>query len=122
MTLPNHRDKRLAELAALSDGWLDGHGLAIEPGCLDRAREFLVAAEHLGTGQLSIFPTEDGGVLIENFGSEHIVSFEFDRSGIIDILVADTEAFLTSRETLLETTVDTAIEAVEALAAVLAPG
>ncbi|WP_162802111.1 hypothetical protein [Ornithinimicrobium murale] len=113
MTLPIQSQERLAELAALEDGWLDGSGLAVAADCLDRAAKFMATDGHLRPEQYSIFPTEDGGVLLEHFGEELCISIEFYRSGNIDVWAADSAAFLKRKETLLEVTVDTVTDAAE---------
>ena len=120
MALPEAREACLAELAALEDGWLDGDSLTLPPEVIDRAREFMVAGEHLGTDRYAIFPTEDGGVLMKSFDADALsVSVEITRLGAIDVWAADSKAFLVTKEALLDRNVGTVAEAVEALAAVI---
>lgn len=52
---------RWEELAALKDGWLDGSGLAITSRALTEAKKV-----YSDKGQLRIYPTAQGGVLLEN--------------------------------------------------------
>lgn len=60
-------DARLDELAALSDGWLDGEGLALTPHAIATARAVLgrLAAEHPDVPRPRVYPTPDGEVSAE---------------------------------------------------------
>jgi hypothetical protein len=58
------RSDRLADLAAIKDGWLDGEGKAITKNALAKAEELL--NPHL-------FPTPEGGVSIETIDYDIIV-------------------------------------------------
>jgi hypothetical protein len=57
--------KRLNELAALQDGWLDGDAVSVEPAAVNAARHTLVGLVNLGVPEPRIFATPDGGVQAE---------------------------------------------------------
>lgn len=58
-------DRRLAALAELPDGWLDGSGTQIPRGTLIRLGELLKAAEGEGLPRPYLYPTPEGQVQAE---------------------------------------------------------
>lgn len=79
---------RLAELAALEPGWLDGHGEQISGtviGIATRLADAIPAALH----PLSIFPTEVGGVEIEWRDPTGTHSFTVNADGTLFLLSDD---------------------------------
>lgn len=76
-------DARLAELAALPAGWLDGAGVTPSPAALASARSVALAYQSLGhTPRLWALP-DAGGVIIED--DEGTV--EVNQAGAVDLVV-----------------------------------
>lgn len=56
---------RLTEFASLRSGWDEGGGSQISSVALDASQKFLQSVEAAGVESPGVFPTPDGGVLIE---------------------------------------------------------
>jgi hypothetical protein len=68
---------RLIELAQLPTGWGDGDdGVAIEVAALEAAGSILAAISEFNLPQPGVFPTEEGGVLVEWATTEQVRSIE----------------------------------------------
>jgi hypothetical protein len=57
--------RRLDELAALRDGWLDGSGRSPAIGVIDALREIAGELSVPDTAPLRLYPTPEGGVRLE---------------------------------------------------------
>jgi len=70
---------RLEELSKLSDGWLDGEGIAIAEPALVNARRLLVKRKNL-CGVFRLYPNDSGNILIEfeNSGWGYTIEFRAD--------------------------------------------
>lgn len=71
-------DKRLAALADLEEGWLDGQGSGIEPQTLAGLAALLREAEALGLPRPYLYPTPEGAVQAEWSFPDAEVSARFD--------------------------------------------
>ncbi|WGD37564.1 hypothetical protein [Lysinibacter sp. HNR] len=72
---------RLSELAALKSRW-DGNAAAqISSAALETARIFLQSTEKMKIKHPGVFPTEEGGVLIEWADSSSVHSIEVFNGG-----------------------------------------
>jgi hypothetical protein len=71
-------DKRLATLAELGDGWLDGSGLAVAEHTLARLAALLKEAEGQGLSRPYLYPTPEGTVQAEWSFPDAEVSALFD--------------------------------------------
>lgn len=69
--------KRLALLAELRDGWLDGHGLALDEAKLGRLADLLTAVVDEGVPRPYLYPLPEGAVLAEWSFADAEVSAEF---------------------------------------------
>lgn len=69
---------RMAQLAALEQGWLDGYGEPIEPGCITAATELIEAAMAAGMPRPVIAPLESGGVTFEWLPAGRLLSVEVE--------------------------------------------
>jgi hypothetical protein len=58
-------DDRLAEIAALPAGWLDGDGEAVTREAIEGARQAVRMLALAGMPKPRLFPTPDGGVSVE---------------------------------------------------------
>lgn len=90
-------DARLDELAALSDGWLDGEGIALTPHAIATARAVLgrLASEHPDAPRPRVFPTPDGEVSAEWVLGRVSADVRFPAAGLAldaDALHVDTGA------------------------------
>ena len=68
--LSSHHEERLAYLAGIEDGWLDGHGRAVTAAALAAGRAFIAAAPFADGAALSCFPGEDGEIVFEDSSSD----------------------------------------------------
>lgn len=71
-------DRRLAELADLGDGWLDGSGVAIASTTRARLASFLKEAEREGLSRPYLYPTPEGAIQAEWSYPDAEVSALFD--------------------------------------------
>lgn len=58
-------DSRLKELISLSEGWLDGDGLSVQPGAVKVADLLRVVLENTNTEVPYLYPTPEGGLQAE---------------------------------------------------------
>ncbi len=63
-------DSRLKELILLSEGWLDGDGLSVQPAAAKVADMLRVVLENTDTEAPYLYPTPEGGLQAEWFVSE----------------------------------------------------
>lgn len=84
-------DSRLAELANLSNGWMNGEGVAPRESAVSRARRLLFSASEFAMPRPQLFPTLDGGVQAEwtNGTIEMSVVFEPD-SPVLEAIAVNT--------------------------------
>ncbi|UEM08307.1 hypothetical protein J4G43_026205 [Bradyrhizobium barranii subsp. barranii] len=75
---------RLAELRALSDGWHDGVGRRIADDAVELANRFLGKRPTLSK-RYHIYPTEEGGILIEFEANSWDISVEFLPGGGMEL-------------------------------------
>ncbi|MBC7631724.1 hypothetical protein [Aeromicrobium sp.] len=68
--------RRLIELATLQAGWSEGTGEAIAFAALDAVREILRQLEVTVDNYPGIFPSENGGVLVEWASIQRVISVE----------------------------------------------
>lgn len=78
--------ERLADLAGLQDGWLDGEGKAITPVAIARARRVL---RWMPRGY--VYPTPEGGVQWEYDMDNWAATLEFDEKGRIQFSLIEIE-------------------------------
>ncbi|WP_294394656.1 hypothetical protein [uncultured Sphingomonas sp.] len=76
--------ERLEELGRLKQGWLDGHGAAIDETALRSAHQFITARVVLA-GAMRIYPNEGAGVLIELEAGGWDMSLEFAANGSVEL-------------------------------------
>jgi hypothetical protein len=76
--------ERLSELATIKDGWHNGTGVAIVQIAVEHATDFL-EARPAHAKAYRIYPTEDGGVLIEFAMRGWDYSVEFCRDGAVEM-------------------------------------
>lgn len=67
---------RLSEFASLPPGWEDGGGEQITSIALDASQMLLRAVDHAQIERPGVFPTEEGGVLVEWAGPARVRSVE----------------------------------------------
>ena len=67
--------ERLESFRDIEAGWLDGHGSAVSPQAVDKARMFLEILSKAGPP--ASFPMEDGGVSLEWVLGTRIISLDF---------------------------------------------
>ncbi len=77
-------DQRLSELAALPPNWNDEDAPVISPLALNLARQLLSLRPQL-TGVSDLFPSPDGGVLIEYVRGSWDLSVEISPTGTLEI-------------------------------------
>ncbi|MCA3247878.1 MAG: hypothetical protein ING29_15500 [Azospirillum sp.] len=75
---------RLSELGSIKDGWHNGAGVAVVQIAVDNAAGFLEARPGHAKAY-RIYPTEDGGVLIEFEARGWDYSVEFCRDGFVEM-------------------------------------
>jgi len=75
---------RIAELSALSDGWHDGAGRRIADDAVELANRFLSKRPTLSK-QYHIYPTEEGGILVEFEANLWDISVEFLPEGGVEL-------------------------------------
>lgn len=80
---------RLDELTALSDGWLDGAGIAPAAAQLDRLAEYFDAHFAADLQLPHIYPTAEGGIQAEWSTGDWEVTLEVD----LDLLAAEYQAY-----------------------------
>lgn len=76
---------RLAEFASLLPGWSDGEGEQISSTALDAAQVLLREAFGLYEEPPGVFPTEDGGVLVEWADRDSVLSAEITDEGAFEL-------------------------------------
>lgn len=73
---------RLLHLASLEDGWLDGDGRRIDPEAVSKAELLLdrifPKGDNYSTRKPGIFPMESGGIVLEWYINDSLVSVEID--------------------------------------------
>jgi len=90
----NLTDPALVALAALASGWgEDGDGKSIEFIAIDAANALLGAIDEAGSLRPGVFPTEEGGVLLEWSSAEEVRSVEITPDGEFELLSLAAGAF-----------------------------
>lgn len=74
-------ERRLDELADLSDGWLDGEGIRPDAGALQRARQVLGELLGLDVPRPRLFATPEGGIQAEWTVDSRECSVTFEPAG-----------------------------------------
>ncbi len=74
-------DNRIAELAELKPGWLDGAGAPLTLAALEKARITLTELLLLDAPRPHIYPTPEGGVQAEWAAGAHEISVTFEPDG-----------------------------------------
>ena len=85
-------DKRIAELAELQRGWLDGDGAPPAPAALREASSTLAELLRPDTPRPRIYPTPEGGVQAEWATAGYEVSVTFEPDGTSYALAVDRES------------------------------
>jgi hypothetical protein len=84
-------EARLAEIASLDEGWLDGlEGTAPTEAILTRVRQMLIELLNRDVPRPRLFPTPDGGVQAEWTSGHFEISVEFEPNGALYVLAVDT--------------------------------
>ncbi|MGI8728676.1 MAG: hypothetical protein ACR2LK_01520 [Solirubrobacteraceae bacterium] len=73
--------QRLRQLLELGDGWHDGDGLAPQLGAVEWVRDFAADLTPQQLDHLAVFPTLEGGVLVERQVSGTRWLLEIDPDG-----------------------------------------
>lgn len=76
--------KRISELSQLQNGWHDGNGLAITSQAVETANK-VMNLNHEMNNHYSIFPTDEGGLLIEFIREKWDYSIEIHQDGKLEI-------------------------------------
>lgn len=76
---------RLAEFASLMPGWNESSGQQISSTSLDAAQIILRSVSKLNLSRPGIFPTDEGGVLIEWADSSKVVNLEITNGGNFEL-------------------------------------
>ncbi|MHA3724906.1 hypothetical protein ACXR2T_13630 [Leucobacter sp. HY1910] len=76
---------RLAKFASLLPGWSDGEGEQISSVALDAAQVLLREAFEFYDETPGVFPTEDGGILVEWADRESVLSAEITSEGAFEL-------------------------------------
>jgi hypothetical protein len=76
---------RLAEFAALQRGWDGGHAAQITSTSLDAAQKLLQAVPTQGIEGYGVFPTDEGGVLLERASQDEVRSVEILPDGSFEL-------------------------------------
>lgn len=80
---------RLREMLLLRTGWFDGTGRPPSLTAIEWVRDFLAEAALLTNADLRVFPTVDGGLLIEQQRQDRRWSLEVEEDGEALVLVAE---------------------------------
>lgn len=71
----------LRKLLELADGWHDGEGRQVDPAAVEWGRDFAAELESERVSALSVFPTLEGGLLLEAQTEQRRWSLEVDPGG-----------------------------------------
>lgn len=74
-------NRRIAELAELQPGWLDGDGASLAPAALRNARITLAELLRLGVPRPRIYPTPEGGIQAEWAAGDYEINITFEPDG-----------------------------------------
>lgn len=85
-------DSRIAELAELKPGWLDGAGVPLTLEALGKARITLTELLLLDVPRARIYPTPEGGVQAEWAAGSYEISVTFEPDGSSDALAVNRES------------------------------
>jgi hypothetical protein len=85
-------DSRLADLAALSSGWLDGEGVPPTHAALRKADSMLAELLTLGAPRPRLYPTLEGGVEAEWTAGKHEISITFEPDGSWDAVAVNRDS------------------------------
>lgn len=85
-------DSRIAELAELQPGWLDGDGASLSPAALRKARIILAELLRLDVPRPRIYPTPEGGVQAEWAAGDHEINVTFEPDGSSAALAVNRES------------------------------
>ncbi len=77
--------ERLTEFASLSSGWDGGDGVQISSVALDASQKLLQAVDAAKTERPAIFPTSEGGVLVEWANHAGVRSVEVLSDGTFEL-------------------------------------
>lgn len=77
--------QRLAEFAGLRPGWDGSDAAQISSVALDGAQALLRQVESAGIARPGVFPTEDGGILVEWVSADGVLSVEVDAEGAFEM-------------------------------------
>ena len=86
----SRRKRRLEELKALVAGWHDGEGVPISRQAIDSCRSFLARRASFAK-DYRIYPTLQGGILVEFIAGAWDLSVEFDPAGGVEFLGVEVE-------------------------------
>lgn len=81
---------RLAQLAALPDGWLDGEGIRLSVATMRRAAAAIAALDDRGAPSPSMFLGEDGEVRLEWLDSARHAVLSIDPDGQYGVFITTT--------------------------------
>lgn len=73
--------RALRKLLELEEGWHAGEGRQIDPAAVEWGRDFAAELEPVDVARLSVFPTLEGGVLVETQVDHQRWSLEVDPAG-----------------------------------------
>jgi hypothetical protein len=97
----------LRRMLELKDGWHDGGGCQIDSGAVEWGRDFAAEIESAAVARLSVFPTLEGGVLLETQSAHRRWSLEVDPAGGAFVTI------VTGPEEIHDSSVTSVAEAVE---------
>jgi hypothetical protein len=87
--------KDLAEIAKLEAGWLDGDGEAVSRTAIGYTHQVIVGTNSLNI-DFRLYPTEQGGVLVEFDNDAWFYSLEISRAGtlhLVGVAIAGSESY-----------------------------
>ena len=91
-------EARLAELARMRAGWLDGRGDRIDPDVVVFSLYALRALQASGMPVPRLYPTEDGGLRFEWSSKDVDVTADFEPDGVAYAQVVDAAGSFTDHE------------------------
>jgi hypothetical protein len=90
----NKWSERLNDLAAMEDGWYEGHGKALTPEALNKADEILHLLDSPNFHVPGIYPLVDEGVIgmeWSEVGESCLVSFQFTEDFMYEVFSMDSK-------------------------------
>jgi len=79
--------EKLTSFASLASGWEDGEGAQISSVALDAAQMLLRAVDQAQVDRPGVFPTAEGGVLVEWAGPARVRSVEIMPDGVFELFL-----------------------------------